>query len=168
MILGTFLGCYTLENSFAHNIQNEKKNYVKNDSINNINSEKSYYGIYEYVYEHNTENLIENHYLEIQDSKIIYYGTSDDFDQAREGYYPGFFSKRVEILEESENRLKFKIKVNNSGFFERPKTPFIKYENNPKWTIGVAEKMRLYEAEIKGNKIIIKTDGFETRVFVKK
>ncbi len=52
-------------------------------------------GIYEHVHEHNSEHLIENHYIEILDKKGkiqgIYYGTSDDFDAAREGYLPGFF-----------------------------------------------------------------------------
>ena len=164
IILGISLGYY----SFAPKLTPESIKLEKHELIPENNSEKSYDGIYEYVYEHNTESLTENHYLEIQDSKILYYGTSDDFDLAREGYYPGFFSKRVEILEKSANRLTFRIKVNNSDFFERPKTPFMKYDNNPKWTIGVTENMRLYEGEIKGNKIIIKTDGFETRVFVKK
>tara|TARA_B100000780_G_scaffold274816_1_gene240404 strand:- start:82 stop:588 length:507 start_codon:yes stop_codon:yes gene_type:complete len=147
-------------NSFSQNIKS------KPEKSNEISVKLN--GVYQYVYEHNTEDLVENHYLEFKDSEIIYYGTSDDFDQAREGYYPGFFSKKAESVEITRDSLKFQIKIRNADFYERPITPFIKDENNPLWSIGVTEKERIYKGVFKNDKILIYTKGFETRTFEKK
>ena len=82
-------------------------------------------GIYEYVYEYNTESLIENHYIELskKNGKIVgqYYGTSDDFDEAREGYLPGFFSSPMKNLRINGNKITFEVKP--SKFFNDAITP---------------------------------------------
>ena len=132
------------------------------------NIEKILNGVYEYTYEHNTDELIENHYIQFKDSKVIYYGTSDDFDNAREGYLPGFFNKKIRDFKVTENKLSFSLTVDINDFFERRITPFMKYEHNPNWSIGITNRTREYKGIITENKLIIETKGFDKRVFVRK
>ena len=94
------------------------------DEINHLVDLNDLNGVYEYVYEHSSEDLIENHYLEFSNSQVFYYGTSDDFDEAREGYYPGFFMAQIEEIERNENILSFNLKVNDSIFYKQPITLF--------------------------------------------
>lgn len=128
-------------------------------------------GIYEYVYEYNTRDLIENHYLEFirTNGKIdgYYYGTSDDFDEAREGYLPGFFSARMKDLVVQGPNISFEVEVKDADLFSRPITPLKKAEKNTPWGVGIRYNTRLYYGEIKGNTIIMKTRGFDARVFRK-
>ncbi|HWR72075.1 MAG TPA: hypothetical protein VN604_02790 [Nitrospirota bacterium] len=128
-------------------------------------------GVYEYVYEHNTKDLIENHYLEFRNAngKIegYYYGTSDDFDEAREGYLPGFFSARMKNLLVQGASISFEVEVKNTDFFSRPVTPLNKTEKNTPWGVGIRYATRAYHGEIKGDSILIKTKGFKERVFRK-
>jgi hypothetical protein len=128
-------------------------------------------GVYEYVYEYNTEDLIENHYIElfITNGKIngYYYGTSDDFDGAREGYLPGFFSAKIKNLNITASTISFEVEVKNTDFFNKPITPLRKIKNNSPWKIGIEYNKRKYHGEIKNRKIIIHTDNFDTRVFTK-
>ena len=78
---------------------------------------RDYSGEYEYVYPHNA-GIIENHYIFIEkvDSEFVgrYYGTSDEFDDAREGYYPGFFVAKMENLVIKNDTLFFTLNVPNS------------------------------------------------------
>ena len=100
-------------------IENEELN-TKNDSEN---SEKIIAGTYEYVYPDNTSDLIENHYIVIDkiDNHYVgrYYGTSDEFDDAREGYYPGFFVANMENLEIKNDTIRFRLTVPNDKILSK-------------------------------------------------
>jgi hypothetical protein len=128
-------------------------------------------GIYEYIYEHNTKDLIENHYIKLDEinGKIsgTYYGTSDDFDEAREGYLPGFFKTDMLDMFINDSTINFTVKVNSSDIVEKAITPFNSPKNNKIWTVEPRYNERKYFGKISGNKIIIKTKDFDKRTFVK-
>jgi hypothetical protein len=125
-------------------------------------------GVYEYVYKHNTEDLIENHYLEFKEGMAFYYGTSDDFDEAREGYYPGFFITQINNLELNGENLTFNVIVSDSIFYKQPITPLYQTNGNEPWGIGIRYNSRNYEGEINGDTITINTKDFDPRKFIKK
>ncbi len=124
-------------------------------------------GIYEYIYEYNTEDLIENHYIEFKNNKAYYYGTSDDFDNAREGYLPGFFSSEISDFKTDKNRIEFSLKVNDSIFYKNAISPILQVEKNELWNIGISYKTRKYKGKIKGDTIFIETENFDLRKFIK-
>jgi hypothetical protein len=84
----------------------------------------NYTGIYMYDYEYDSEKLKEDHYIvmEIIDGKLEgrYYGTSDDFDEAREGYLPGFFVIDITNLKITDDEISFDIGLDNSILFSKP------------------------------------------------
>lgn len=140
----------------------------KAEEIKHRNDLNDLNGVYEYVYEHNTEDMVENHYLEFKNNKAFYYGTSDDFDEAREGYYPGFFVAQIENLVLNENIISFNLKVSDSIFYKQPFTPLYQANGNEPWENGIRYDFRNYQGKVKGDTITIITKGFDPRKFIKK
>lgn len=150
---------------------------IKNDVVNI----DKYIGTYEYIYPDNTEDLIENQYIIIdkKDSKYfgLYYGTTDEFDETREGYLPGFFVAPMDNLEINNDTIKFTLSVDDKDFFEKPIDRDIKsteeafkagYEN---WGVKMNKKFsKKYSGVIKDNgQIFFKgQEDFLDKTFIKK
>lgn len=139
-------------------------------------------GVYEYVYEYNTKNLTENHYIVLEsDNDFVtgrYYGTSDDFDDAREGYLPGFFVAPMRQLYIQGQKISFQIELQADDLFIKPIELSIKSsqevdsKKNKRWIADYHPGIRLtrsfitYTGEISNGEIHIKT-RYGVRVFKK-
>jgi len=80
--------------------------------------------IYEYDYEWDLQDLSENHFIVLEfyaDSTAgRYYGTSDDFDDFREGYFPGFFVASMDSLAIRDGQIRFSLRVIREILFSKP------------------------------------------------
>lgn len=137
-------------------------------------------GTYFYDDEDDTPELKEDHYMvfESHEGKITgyYYGTSDDFDSAREGYYPGFYVSQMLDLSIGQNTVGFSLNLYPKDLFSSPVE--LKYKHSEdvpsdhtEWDnaqIFDEEKglIHTYEAKIEKGNLVLKTeDG--PRIFKK-
>jgi hypothetical protein len=131
--------------------------------------------VYEYRYEFNTETLIENHYI-VLDSigdrlRGWYYGTSDEFDSAREGYPPGFFVGEMEGLSVSDGRISFALR-SPVDLFTRPiplqyRSPSeIRHGGLERWPMSVANGVKTYGGTLTPHRITLTLERGE-RVFTR-
>ena len=83
-----------------------------------------YVGMYEYVYEFNTDLLVENQTIvfDVEEGALRgwFFGTSDEFDVGREGYLPGFFVAEMIDLSVSEEGVFFTVLVSSEDCFTEP------------------------------------------------
>jgi hypothetical protein len=140
-------------------------------------------GTYEYVYPYNTTNLTENHYIVFEkktgDLTGRYYGTSDDFDDTREGYLPGFYVADMKNLSIDNNKISFTITISeddlvlNSFGHEVKSIDELDKNKHPRWVSDYqpGNKLSRYgitlSGSISGNEIHLETKYGE-RIFRKK
>lgn len=101
-----------------------------------------------------------------------YFGTSDEFDEAREGYLPGYFVSQINDLTTKEDSIFFSISTGYSQcYFQRFPIGFIdttklnkQYE---KWSGVYGEDQIIeYSGILDGLKLYVKMAG-ETRTYLK-
>ena len=158
---------------------NEKNVEISN--MPNISSMDDHIGIYCYDYEDDTPDLIEDHYIVLKNvrGRVIgrYYGTSDDFDQAREGYNPGFFVADMRDLQIVNNEISFAVYLSENDLFSKPVNLKYKYskgvpiDENPLWQnkqiIEVSDNNpRKYKGKIVNGEIIVEIEDGK-RIFKK-
>lgn len=132
-------------------------------------------GIYEYEYPHNTEDMNENQYIAFQKSgnsvKGWYFGTSDEFDEAREGYLPGYFISEIEGLTIKEDSIFFYIITGYDNCYSTRfpigyiDTTIINNTYN-KWFATGNDQMIGFSAKVDGLKLYLNIFG-ETRTYRK-
>lgn len=144
---------------------------IQNDEINLYLN-----GIYEYIYPYNTDSLIENHYIAFKKTGEIvegwYYGTSDEFDEAREGYLPGFFVSKISGLRTSGDSLFFKISTGYNKCYSKA-FPIgyidssVILKTNKIWNNYNEDYLLEYSGKLTGLKITMTVNG-DTRVYKKR
>ena len=124
--------------------------------------------VYEHGYAFNSSDLNENHFI-VLDSVISpprgwYYGTSDEFDQAREGYLPGFFVAPMEGLTLSASTISFALR-RPERFFASP-VPFTYRSADAvpagvfgDWTVRLPEESRHYVGATSSDQITLDLPG---------
>ena len=132
-------------------------------------------GIYEYDYPHDTKDMNENQYIAFKkegDSvRGWYFGTSDEFDEAREGYLPGYFISEIEDLTIKGDSIFFYIVT---GYDKCYSTRFpIGYIDTTKinnlydrWHVTGNDQMIGFSVKVDGLKLYLDMLG-ETRTYKK-
>ena len=126
--------------------------------------------VYEYRYPHNTFSLNENHYIVLDSLEGgvhgWYYGTSDDFDAAREGYLPGFFVAEMQELRITGDSISFTVRPRE--IFTSPvPLQYRRASDAPaglleRWTGPTLADVRAYAGTLSDRDIVL-----EGRVFVR-
>ena len=135
-------------------------------------------GTYEYIYPYNTKDLIENHYIDLSISEKgisgYYYGTSDEFDESREGYFPAFFVSKMDNLIIENDTIKFRLVVDNSDFLTQAIDQKYKTTNDAlsagykNWENKIPTLPKTYKGVFQDNETIVFKVGQDIRVFRKK
>lgn len=131
------------------------------------------------VYVNKTKALNEDQYLVIEktdEGKLtgFYYGITDDFDEAREGYLPGFFVSEIDSIVNVGNSVVFTFVVNAANTFTTQvpldiRTSSEAYERLKPWGIYPEKIYTIqYKGEIKGETIFVKgKTSYDNKTFVK-
>ena len=142
-----------------------------------LSKPKDFFEIYEYIYPYNTRFTNENHYIVLKKIKGKfygwYYGTTDEFDEVREGYLAGYFVKEMTDLKISKNIITFILIVSDEECYTEPIS--IKYKSEKefpknkykKWKVGGFNfEPKKYNGIMNKNQIIFK-DRDEDIIFNK-
>jgi hypothetical protein len=105
----------------------------------------------------------------------LLYGNTDLFDEAREGYTPGFFVTNIQVEPLNDNSLKVNVRFESSDVLENPvqlpieSTKEALRKGNKKWEITELNIDRELIFEIKNsNELILKSDlNLDDKTFTK-
>lgn len=141
-----------------------------------IHDNTDYTGVFKYSYEYVTETLNEDHYIVIEaiEGQLVgrYYGTSDEFDEAREGYHPGYFVLDMQELSVDGNTIEFSLVLGSDMTYTYPIDlritghEDVDLVENPHWSNSHMTGEKLYLGLIEKNRLILNTEYGE-RTFIR-
>lgn len=133
--------------------------------------DSSLVGTYQYTYPHNTADLNEDHFIMIYEHggelHGTYFGTSDDFDPAREGYKPGYYYAEMQNLQLTDSTISFVVEVTDSTMYQHQITPFVKAAEQRPWQGTLQRYTQGFSGTIEDDVIKLPYDHFQARLFVK-
>ena len=136
------------------------------------------HGVFKHVYEYNTADLIEDVYI-ILDSTNNYansrfYGTTDEFDVAREGYLPAFAVCSINNLFLTKDSISFSIDFMENEIFRNPVDLSIKNSSqisdsqNPKTELWNFDKQTVQlSGRFSKDSLYIYSSNFDPRLFLR-
>ena len=137
-----------------------------------MQQKNSHKNIYEGIYKYSDEYSDAPAYLVISGtgSKLSgeFYASSDEFDDAREGYEPGFFQAKLQNIRPNENGFAFDIKPDK--FFVKPLSPLARQTDFSVWTtVSMNIKSKTYQAVYSGSRITLKCNcpEMDDRTFIR-
>nr|WP_321522997.1 hypothetical protein [uncultured Macellibacteroides sp.] len=107
----------------------------------------------------------------------LYYGTTDEFVDAREGYLPGYFVLRTYDLYINGDTIKFTLKPEKTDFFTKPIDISIKSSKDAAkkgyihwdiWDNYSFQTSKNYQGLIKDSKTIIFSEDSNNKMYTKK
>lgn len=129
------------------------------------------YLTYKFTYPYSTPDLVEDHYIVIDTTggkpHGWYYGTTDDFDEAREGYTPGFFAAAMQKFTFAKDSIAFSLTIDAKQIFEKPVPRAVRDPATRKaarWSTVPLAGTRAYSGKVAGDSIVLRV-GRERRVF---
>ncbi len=119
-------------------------------------------GVYEYVYPDNTADLVENQYIVLKNGIGLYYGTSDEFDEARMEYLPGFFVVPMQYLSITSDSIRFKLEITSADLFT--KAVSLKHKSSvdaksagyKQWGVVPPHQIKMYKGAVRGDTLYFK------------
>lgn len=133
-----------------------------------------YAGTYQYDYEFDTEDQAEDHYIVLENMNGAlagwYYGTSDDFDNAREGYSPGYYVTDMRDMVIGDGTISFRIELGE--VFSKPvdlqyrSSVDVRLDENPLWENNLRKKENSFTGTIADGEIVLQAE-FGERIFTK-
>src|SRR5688572_5727348 len=127
--------------------------------------------MYRYTYPYNTDGLKEDHYIVIDTidgaKQGWYYGTTDDFDRAREGYKPGFYVAAMQKLQLTPTSISFALTIDPANVFTQPVYHTVRNPRDfkaTKWSTVRVAGTRSFNGAMAGDSIVIRVDRM-SRVF---
>ena len=134
VVLVFFTGCSNGSNEIAITETTEKETAEIGSKVDYDNI----VGTYFYDYPDHSSDLLEDHYIRIEmlEDELVgyYYGTTDDFDEAREGYQTGFFVTDMKDLAIDGNAISFSLQLFSKDIFTYPVA--LKYTNSAEISKG--------------------------------
>ena len=127
-------------------------------------------GTYRYDYPMDTPELVEDQFIVIDSAggapRLWYYGTSDEFDLAREGYRPAFFVAQATDLVLSADSLSFQLTVQPAEYFTDPvprsyrSTAAVPGERADQAIFrSIPAGPRGYAGRVEGRELVLRTPG---------